>query len=167
MEWIWESYQISSQLYAETKAGQTIDNIYYNKYILVIHQRIDQAGIRLAGELNRIFINEKVKITSVTLTPPPPVKNPQVPVKLEEVKNLVGKTITTGGKVYGTKDIGSMVLVNLGAAYPNQVLTLALKGDAKSLAPQLDGKYITVTGSVIDYKGRPEIVVTQTSQIVH
>jgi hypothetical protein len=166
MEWLWESYQISSQLYAETKAGQTIDDIYYSKYIPVIHQRIDQAGIRLAGELNRIFINEKVKVTSVTLTPPPPVKNPQVPVKLEEVKNLVGKTITTGGKVNGIKDIGSMVLVNLGAAYPNQLLTLALKGDAKPLASQIDGKYITVTGTVIDYKGRPEIVVTQASQIV-
>ena len=167
MEWLWESYQISSQLYAETKPSQAIDEIYYTKYIPVIHQRIDQAGIRLAGELNRIFINEKVKITSVTLTPPPPVKNPQVPVKLEEVKNLVGQTVTTSGKVYGTKDIGSMVLVNLGAAYPNQLLTLALKGDAKSLASQIDGTYITVTGQVIDYKGRPEIVVTQPSQIVH
>ncbi len=166
MEWLWESYQISSQLYAETKAGQTINDIYYTKYIPVIHQRIGQAGVRLAGELNRIFINEKVKVTSVTLTPPPPVKNPQVPVKLEEVKNLVGKTVTTGGKVYGTKDIGSMVLVNLGAAYPNQVLTLVLRGDAKSLATQIDGKYITVTGPVIDYKGRPEIVVTLSSQIV-
>jgi hypothetical protein len=165
MEWLWESYQISSRLYAETKPGQTIDDVYYKKYIPVIHQRIDQAGIRLAGELNRIFINEKVKTTSVTLTHPPPVKNLQVPVKLEEAKNLVGSTVTTGGKVYGTKDIGSMVLVNLGAAYPNQLLTLALKGDAKSLAAQIDGKYITVTGTVIDYKGKPEIVITDVGQI--
>lgn len=166
MEWLWESYQISSQLYAETKPGQDIDETYYTKYIPLIRRRIDQAGIRLAGELNRIFLNEKVKVTSVTLPPPPPVKNPQVPVKLEEVKNLVGKTITTGGKVNGIKDIGSMVLVNLGAAYPKQLLTLVLKGDAKSLASQIDGKYITVTGTVIDYKGRPEIVVTQASQII-
>jgi len=166
MEWLWESYQISSQLYAATKPGQAVDDAYYTKYLPVIQRRIDQAGIRLAGELNRIFVNEKVKITSVTLTPPPPVKSPQVPVKLEEVKHLVGKTVTTGGKVFGTKDIGSMVLVNLGAAYPNQLLTLALKGQAKSLASQIDGKYIRVTGTVIDYKGRPEIVVTETSQIV-
>lgn len=70
------------------------------------------------------------------------------------------------GKVCGTKDIGSKVLVNIGAAYQNQLLTLALKGEAKSLASQIDGKYITVTGTVIDYKGRPEIVVTQITQIV-
>ncbi|WCT14884.1 hypothetical protein [Mucilaginibacter jinjuensis] len=46
------------------------------------------------------------------------------------------------GKVYGSKDIGSMVLVNLGAAYPNQLLTVVLKGKAKDLGSQLDNKTI-------------------------
>lgn len=49
MEWIWESYQLSSELYANTKPGQEIDEAYYQKYIPVIHKRIDQAAIRLAG----------------------------------------------------------------------------------------------------------------------
>jgi hypothetical protein len=30
------------------------------------------------------------------------------------------------------KDIDNTVLVNLGAAYPNQLLTILLKGDAKN-----------------------------------
>ena len=88
----------------------------------MILKRIDQAGIRLAGELNKLFNNEQVKVASVTLTPPPP-SQAVAAVKLEDVKNAIGKNISTQGKVYSSRDIGSMVLVNLGAAYPNQLLT--------------------------------------------
>ena len=166
MEWIWESYQISSELYAKTKPGQQIDKAYYQKYIGVIHKRIDQAGIRLAGELNKLFNNEQVKITTVTLVPPPPVSTEIAgSVKLEDVKNAIGKNVITQGKVYGSKDIGSMILVNLGAAYPNQLLTVALKGKAKELGNQLENKTITIEGVVIDYKGKPEIIITDPSKI--
>jgi DNA/RNA endonuclease YhcR with UshA esterase domain len=58
-----------------------------------------------------------------------------------------------------------MILVNLAAAYPNQLLTVALKGKAKELGASLADKTITVTGDVIDYKGKPEIIITDSSQI--
>ena len=86
-------------------------------------------------------------------------------VKLEEVKNSTGKTVTVSGKVFSSRDIGSMVLVNLGAAYPNQLLTVALKGKAKELGSQLENKTITVEGEVIDYKGKPEIIITDPARI--
>jgi hypothetical protein len=165
MEWIWESYQISSQLYIGLKPGQAIDEDYYRKYIGTIHQRIDQAGIRLAGELNKLFNNEQVKVASVTLTPPPVSQQIALVIKLEDVKNATGKIVTVKGKVFSIKDIGSMVLVNLGAAYPNQLLTVAFKGTAKGLANQLMDKTISVTGTVIDFKGKPEIVVTGKDQL--
>lgn len=57
-----------------------------------------------------------------------------------------------------------MVLVNLGGSYPNQLLTLALKGKAKDPGAQLAGKTITVTGEVIDYQRKPEIIVTAPCQ---
>jgi hypothetical protein len=164
MEWIWESYQISSELYAGVKPGQDIDEAYYQKYIPVIRKRVDQAGIRLAGELNRLFNNEQVKVTSITLTPPPAPQNVPL-VKLEDVKDAIGKTVSVQGKVYSSKDIGSMVLVNLGAAYPNQLLTIALKGDAKDIAAQIADKTITVEGEVIDYKGKPEMIITDPLKI--
>jgi hypothetical protein len=66
-------------------------------------------------------------------------------------------------KIYGIRDFGSMVLVNVGAAYPDSPLTIVLRGDAKSIASQPDGK--TVTGQVIDYKGKPETIVTESSQL--
>ena len=162
MEWLWESYQISSELYADIKPGQEIDEAYYKKYMPTIHLRIDQAGIRLAGELNRLFNDEKVSTSKVASPPSAPVSDTAKKLPLTELKSVaqsVGKMVYVRGRVYGTKDIGSMVLVNLGAAYPNQLLTLALKGDAKDLAKQIDGKDISIVGTVIDYKGKPEIII--------
>ena len=126
-------------------------------------RRIDQAGIRLAGELNRIFKDQRVKITSVALTAPP--NQGSGLIDLGDIKNSVGKTVTVKGKIFGIKDIGSMALADVGAPYPNQLLTLAIKGSAKSLSDQINGKMITVKGQVIDYKGKPEIIVTDPAQI--
>ncbi|RFZ91277.1 hypothetical protein D0C36_20305 [Mucilaginibacter conchicola] len=167
VEWLWESYQISSELYGSAKAGQAIDEAYYQKYIATVHKRIDQAGIRLAGELNKLFNSA---------APPQPGAAPataaalqQAPaataLKLEDIKNAVGKTVAVSGKVFSSKDIGSMVLVNLGAAYPDQLLTVALKGKAKALGAQLTDKTVKVTGEVISYKGKPEIIVTDPANI--
>lgn len=168
MEWLWESYQISSELYAGVKSGRDIDEAYYKKYIPVIHQRIDQAGIRLAGELNKLFNNERApKVTGVSAAIPNKATQgiAEGPVDIKMVQQFVGKTIYVTAKVYSSKNIGSMILVNLGAAYPNQLLTLAVKGDAKAVAANLDGKTLTVTGQVIDYKGKPEIIVTDPNQL--
>ncbi|WP_158829123.1 S1/P1 nuclease [Mucilaginibacter lacusdianchii] len=169
LEWIWESYQISSKLYTEVKPGQTIDEAYYQKYLPVIHQRVAQAGIRLAGELNQLFGNEQLSSSQVREAAQAAPTAAFVPattvIKLEDIKNAIGKTVTVSGKVYGAKDIGSMILVNLGAPYPNQLLTMAIKGKAKDAAGNLEGKTVTVTGQVIEYKGKPEIIVADPSQI--
>ncbi|NVM66855.1 hypothetical protein FHW88_005173 [Mucilaginibacter sp. SG538B] len=178
MEWLWESYQISSELYADIKPGQQIDEAYYKQYIQTIHLRIDQAGIRLAGELNKLLNNATVpKVAAVNQTSdkttnqklvdvPGKLQNMPVLIPLADVGKHKGELIATTGKVYSSKDIGSMVLVNLGAAYPNQLLTIVLKGNAKQLAGQITDKTITAQGKVIDFKGKPEIVVTDTKAIV-
>lgn len=57
MKWVWESYEISSQLYAEVDAmgSRKIDDTYYQKHLPQIEVRIQQAGMRLAGVLNAIY----------------------------------------------------------------------------------------------------------------
>ena len=155
-EWLWESYQISSELYAGAKSGQKIDKAYYDKYIPIIHQRVNMAGIRLAGELNKI-LNNKQPITTKEKV----AEN----IQLNDVSIALGAYVTVTGKVYGFKDVKSMVLVNVGGEYPNQILTVVLKDEAKDLAKQIDGKEITVTGEIIDYKGKPEIIVKKKSTI--
>lgn len=163
INWAWESYQISSQLYGEIeKNGINIDDAYYKVHIPIVEDRIERAGIRLAGILNSIF--EK---TTITARPEQPVKPLEVvlTVKETEIANHIDETVKVCSKVYGQKDFGSMVLVNMGGAFPNSLFTIVLRGDTKSLAASLNGKLICVTGKVIDYKGKPEIVVTDPKQI--
>jgi len=169
MQWLWESYQISTELYNDIQPGQTIDEAYYKKSIPIVRLRVAQAGIRLAGELNKL-LNDQKALTPGSATTPPPTANvapvaKSINIKLTDVKNSTGKNVIVTGKVFSAKDIGSMVLVNLGAAYPNQLLTVALKGNAKALSGKIDGKTITIEGTVIEYKGKPEIIVTDPTRI--
>lgn len=163
ISWAWESYQISSKLYSEIeKNGTNIDDAYYQAHLPIVEDRIEKAGIRLAGILNQIF--------SKTMIAAAPVQKVQAletvaTVKETDVANHTGETVKVCSKVYGHKDFGSMVLVNMGGAYPNSLFTIVLRGDAKGLADSLDGKLICVSGKVVDYKGKPEIVVEDKKQI--
>lgn len=58
MQWMWESYRISSKLYAEIdamKGNYTLDENYYKAHLPIVQQRVEQAGVRLAGLLNQAF----------------------------------------------------------------------------------------------------------------
>lgn len=161
--WAWESYQISTQLYSEIeKNGRNIDDAYYKAHMPIVEIRIEQSGIRLAGVLNSIFA--KTKTISPVVQKIQPMESVMT-IKAEDAAKHIGETVKICSKVYGTKDFSSMVLVNMGGAYPNSLFTIVLRGDAKGLADNLDGKLICVSGKVVDYKGKPEIVVTDGKQI--
>jgi hypothetical protein len=57
LQWIWESYTISSRLYHEVAAqdSTTLPKNYYARHIGTARGRLQKAGIRLAGYLNHIF----------------------------------------------------------------------------------------------------------------
>ncbi|WP_214072621.1 S1/P1 nuclease [Mucilaginibacter sp. dw_454] len=173
MQWLWESYQITTKLYAEVEKNNSPDDDYYKTHIGIIEQRIDQGGIRLAGVLNDIYSGKVYSYTFAApvlpqgeeAKPAAQTGGPAKTIDLKDVANHLNETVTVIAKVYGIKDFSSMILVNVGAAYPDSPLTVVLRGDAKALSTQIDGKAITVTGQVIDYKGKPEIVVTDKSQL--
>jgi len=159
--WAWESYRISSELYSEIeKNGTEIGEAYYKAHMPIVEDRIERAGIRLAGVLNSIF-SKTGAITPVVRKVQP--MESVMTIKAEDAAKHIGETVKICSKVYGTKDFGSMVLVNMGGAYPEQLFTIVLRGDAKAL--QLEGKLVCVSGKVIDYKGKPEIVVEDPKQI--
>ena len=58
-----------------------------------------------------------------------------------------------------------MIFVDLGAGYPDSPLTVVLKDDAKKLSADIDGKNRAVTGKIIEFKGKPEIIVTDKSKV--
>ncbi|MBP8067736.1 MAG: S1/P1 nuclease [Pedobacter sp.] len=55
--WMWESYQISTALYAEIEQmdKKVIDDTYYQKHMPTVQKRMQQSAIRLAGLLNKTF----------------------------------------------------------------------------------------------------------------
>ncbi|HSC54249.1 MAG TPA: hypothetical protein VLC98_11525 [Phnomibacter sp.] len=63
-------------------------------------------------------------------------------IPIEKVRDHIGDSITICNKVYGTKIItnpkgDTLTLINLGAAYPNQLLTVVIKpGNRKNFAYQ-------------------------------
>ncbi|MFD2874092.1 hypothetical protein ACFS5N_16540 [Mucilaginibacter ximonensis] len=89
----------------------------------------------------------------------------------DAAKHIKEKVVVTD-QVYGGKFLsnGGITLIDVGGAHPNEALTLLIKGDDRKKfkdAPEeaLKGKKVIITGEVIDYKGKPEIVITDPAQI--
>lgn len=53
--WLWESYQIANILYQEAADNPDFGEKYYQDHLPIIKNRIEKAGIRLAGLLNDIY----------------------------------------------------------------------------------------------------------------
>lgn len=166
VKWMWESYAISSQLYTEidTMNSRSIGQAYYDEHWGQVTQRLEQAGVRLAGLLNVVFKNGPVKMVSADAG-----VGAGAPIKIvgSDAIHHIGDYVIVTDKVYGVKDMGSLVLVNVGGPYPDQPLTVVLRGNAKRLAGELDGKTIHATGKIELYKGKPEIVVTDAALVTH
>jgi hypothetical protein len=179
IQWIWESYSISSRLYAEIDSmkGRSIDESYYKAHIPIIRERIEQAGIRLAGVLNQLFANglapsAATPASSASGTPSAPAAGSSsgtttapITIDIHDAAKHLDEHVKICAKIFGYKALDGMTLVNLGAAYPDQLLTLVLRGAAKDGYTVVDGQPICVTGRIENYRGKPEIVVTDPKQI--
>lgn len=95
-------------------------------------------------------------------------------VSLSDVQNHMNSNVTVCGKVFNgvylqsTKN--SPTLLNMGGIYPNQMLTLLIWGeDLKDFPAKPEQHYankdVCVTGMVIEYRGKPEIVLKSPDQI--
>lgn len=67
--------------------------------------------------------------------------------------------------MFGDKAFSGLTLVNLGAAYPNQLLTVVLKGEAKEKWTAKDGKTICVRGKVSEYKDKFQIEISKSEDV--
>jgi hypothetical protein len=90
-----------------------------------------------------------------------------------EAKNHIGERATVCGKVasahYAVRTKGSPTFLNFDEPYPNQIFTVLIWGTDRAKFGDPESKYgskrICVTGLVKDYRGVPEIVVEEPSQI--
>jgi DNA/RNA endonuclease YhcR with UshA esterase domain len=90
-----------------------------------------------------------------------------------EAKDHVGDNATVCGEVvsthYAAKTRGTPTFINLDKSYPNQIFTVVIWGNDRSKfgAPEetYHGKHICVTGNINLYRGEPEVVARESTQI--
>jgi len=90
-----------------------------------------------------------------------------------EAKNHIGDTTTVCGNVVSThfaaRTKGSPTFLNLDEPYPKQIFTILIWGSDRPKFGDPETKYgnkkVCVTGLIKDYKGVPEVIVEQPSQI--
>lgn len=95
---------------------------------------------------------------------------PTIPAK--EAAKHINEKVRICDKIFGGKFLSSsdITLLDVGGYHPNESLTLLIKGDDRKkfkTAPEeaFKGKSVCITGTIIDYKGKPEIVITEVEQI--
>lgn len=129
-------------------------------FIALLTFKLSAQNVKTATDTAR----HNVRVTNVVLVPPPPNT---LTVPSNVVSKHIGEYVTVCDKVYSTRlmEGSNMTLLNLGGNYPNQTLTVMIPGaDRSKFKEQPDtyykGRSICVSGKVIDYKGKPEIVVS-------
>jgi|SRR6185312_11690854 len=98
----------------------------------------------------------------------------QSKVSIDSLSFHIGDSITVCSKVFSARYLEQSnrqpTFLDLGADYPNNLLTVVIFGENRQKFtgfPEVlfANKNICVTGKLEDYKGRPEIVVSNPDQI--
>ncbi len=100
--------------------------------------------------------------------------NAQTNIKLSEVGSHIGDSVTVCGKVsdirYFENSAKQPTFLNIGDKYPDQQLTLVIWGETRKLftgkIEDMKEKDICITGRIILYKEKPEIVIARPEEIV-
>ncbi len=99
----------------------------------------------------------------------------QTVIKLDDVNKHIGDSVKVCGKVYGIRQVATAknepTFINLGGAFPNQLLTVVIWNDVRKTfekAPEelFKDKEICVVGKVELFRERPQIVLREKGQVV-
>ena len=90
-----------------------------------------------------------------------------------EAKNHIGERATVCGNAvsahYAARTKGNPTFLNLDEPYPRQIFTILIWGSGRPKFGEPENKFankkVCVTGVIKDYRGKPEIVAEQPSQI--
>ena len=102
---------------------------------------------------------------------PPPIVSPNgvyPPVQLAEVAKHMGEQVNVRGIIADYRELDHMLLVDLGAPYPNNLFTIVFRGDARVFCDNLKnttGTNVIVLGTIVDFKGKPAIEITKADKI--
>jgi DNA/RNA endonuclease YhcR with UshA esterase domain len=87
-----------------------------------------------------------------------------------EAAQHLGETATVTDRVDGVHQSGKgNIFLNMGGKYPNQAFTAFIPASSAgqlSQPQQYEGRTVAVSGKIALYRGKPEIIVTSSAQIV-
>ncbi len=98
----------------------------------------------------------------------------QQEIKLEDAAKHEGDSVKICTKIFGAKYFegskGAPTLLNAGAKYPDAPLTLVVFGESRAAfknKPEefYPDKNVCVSGKIVMYKGKPEMILTSDAQI--
>ncbi|WP_316829514.1 hypothetical protein [Pedobacter aquatilis] len=95
----------------------------------------------------------------------------QTLILAKDAGQYIGKTVTVCDSVYSSKALDKLSLLNLGGSYPKELLTIVVNKEdiakfSAEPATMFLSNNICVTGTVTEFKGKFQIVVTEPKQIV-
>lgn len=94
----------------------------------------------------------------------------QTKISIDSISAHMGEQVQICSKIYGINANDKIFFINLGAAYPNARLTVLIfaknMANFKDTLQTLGNKQICVTGKLVDYKGKPEIVLIKPEDII-
>jgi hypothetical protein len=94
-------------------------------------------------------------------------------ISATEAKGYVGQSATVCGHVasarYSERSKGQPTFLNLDEPYPKEIFTILIWGDSRSKFGTPETKFrdanVCVSGQITSYRGMPEIVVSDSSQL--
>jgi TonB family protein len=97
----------------------------------------------------------------------------KTPVSLSEIGLFEGDSVTVSGKVFTARYLENTktkpTLLNIGAPYPDQPLTVVIENENRKKFPRPEEEYlhktVRITGKVVSLQGNPQIVLYNTEQI--
>lgn len=102
------------------------------------------------------------------------VSHSQTKIKLEEISQHIGDSVQVSGKIFSGKWLQGATnrptLLNMGALYPNQLLTVVIWGKDRmnfDYPPdkELIGKEVRLTGKLELYNSKPQLVLYSQEQV--
>lgn len=116
----------------------------------------------------------KQSILLLTLVTISIIGSAQSKISINEAHKHISDSVKLSAQVFGVKYLpeakGSPTFINLGAAYPNQILTVVIWGNIRKqmlvepTEENLKNKTVIVIGRVDLYKDKPQIVIKDLSQ---
>jgi DNA/RNA endonuclease YhcR with UshA esterase domain len=109
------------------------------------------------------FAQDKEATPAATNAPAKPIRIPAI-----EAKNHLNETAIVTGTVAEVSKSERVVRLNLEKPFPDHAMNAIIFSDKTNLFPEVDkfkGKTVEVTGKIVEYRGKPEIILTATNQL--